>query len=118
MAGAKSSLVAHVFRLLRQRPAPWVLLENVPYMLQLAKGEALNFVVSELEKLRYRWAYRVIDSAAFGLPQRRERVFVVASLTEDPRSVLFSGNEIPATPTNGDRNLAYGFYWTEGNRGL
>jgi DNA (cytosine-5)-methyltransferase 1 len=118
MNGVKSSLVEHVFRLLRQRPVDWVVLENVPFMLQLAKGEALKFVVTELEKLNYRWAYRVIDSLAFGLPQRRRRVFIVASRVEDPRRVLFTGNETPHLPVSHATDSACGFYWTEGNRGL
>lgn len=118
IAGARSGLVGEIFRLLRKRAVPWVLLENVPFMLQLGGGRALEVVVSGLEKLGYRWAYRVVDSLAFGVPQRRERVFLVASLEGDPRQVLFAddiGGAEPATPSPG---LAFGFYWTEGTRGL
>jgi len=35
-------------------------------------------------------AYRVVDSRAFGLPQRRRRVYFLASKEGDPRSVLFA----------------------------
>ena len=38
-----------------------------------------------LEDMGYRWAYRVVDARAFGLPQRRLRVLLLASRTEDPR---------------------------------
>jgi DNA (cytosine-5)-methyltransferase 1 len=86
-------------------------------MLQLAKGHALNHVVSCLEDLGYSWAYRVLDTRAFGLPQRRERVYLVASIDEDPRKVLFVGNETQALPGI-DAHCARGFYWTEGTRGL
>jgi len=95
MNGSQSSIVSHVFRLLRRRAGPWVVLENVPFMLQLGKGHALDYVVGELERLGYMWAYRVIDARAFGIPQRRERVFLVAALHVDPRRVLFCGNEEP-----------------------
>ena len=44
----------------------------------------------EIEDLGYRWAYRVIDSRFTGVPQRRRRVILLASPTEDPRSVLFA----------------------------
>lgn len=74
--GANSGLVGEVCRLLETRPVPWVLLENVPFMLRLAKGRALDVIVSRFERLGYRWAYRVVDTRAFGLPQRRERVFI------------------------------------------
>src|SRR5439155_17303987 len=90
--GRHSGIVTQLFDLLQDRAVPWVLLENVPFMLQLDGGRAMEYVVGQLERLEYRWAYRVIDTRAFGLPQRRERVFLVASKTEDPRRVLFAGN--------------------------
>lgn len=117
--GARSGLVGEIFRLLRARPAPWVVLENVPFMLQLARGEALRVVLGELEALGYAWAYRIVDARAFGLPQRRERVYIVASLEEDPRRVLFA-DEAPASLVESapSGRPACGFYWTEGIRGL
>lgn len=88
--GSRSKLVHEVFRLLRLRRTRWVLLENVPFMLNLARGRAMEVIVSSLEELDYRWAYRVVTSQAFGLPQRRERVYLLASIDEDPRNVLFA----------------------------
>jgi len=87
-------------------------------MLQLNKGHALDVIIAALEDLGYKWAYRVIDSRSFGLPQRRHRVYVVASLVDDPRHVLFAGNRRPPEKANSNVETAYGFYWTEGLRGL
>src|SRR4051812_24746922 len=116
--GSRSGLVGEVFRLLRHRRVPWVLLENVPFMLQLSKGRAMEVIVATLEDLGYRWAYRVVNSLAFGVPQRRERVLLLASMDEDPRDVLFADAvEEPEAPARSSR-LACGFYWTEGIRGL
>jgi DNA (cytosine-5)-methyltransferase 1 len=120
IAGSRSGLVGEVFRLLRTHSVPWVLIENVPFMLQLGKGEALEVIVSALEDLGYRWAYRVVDSRSFGLPQRRRRVYMLASLDHDPREVLFADdakvhNRVESTDW---RSAACGFYWTEGARGL
>lgn len=115
--GARSGLVGQVFRLIEQRRVPWLLLENVPFMLQLSRGRALEVIVATLEHLGYRWAYRVVDTRAFGLPQRRRRVLIVASLHEDPREVLFADDA--GTPAELDADgRACGFYWTEGVRGL
>jgi DNA (cytosine-5)-methyltransferase 1 len=116
--GSKSGLVGEVFRLLEKRRVEWVLLENVPFMLQLAKGKALDVIIGELERLRYKWAYRVVDSRAFGLPQRRQRVFLLASMDHDPRDVLLSDDMGPPDEPTDVHRYACGFYWTEGIRGL
>ena len=117
--GANSSLVGEVFRLLQglRQPPRWLLLENVPFMLQLDRGKAMSYLRWRLEQLGYRWAYRVVDTRSFGLPQRRQRVLLLASHTEDPRPVLFAddaGGEPAFDPEAG----ACGFYWTEGSKGL
>lgn len=115
--GKQSSLVAHVFRLLDQHAPRWLLLENVRNMLPLDGGYALRYLVDELERRGYRWAYRVIDSRFVGVPQRRHRVLMVASRTEDPRGLLLS--EDAGEPGRFRyRCDAFGFYWTEGLRGL
>jgi DNA (cytosine-5)-methyltransferase 1 len=116
--GSQSSLVEHVFRLLRRRSVPWVLLENVPFMLHLHRGETLRKIVKWLEELGYAWAYRVIDTRAFGLPQRRRRVFLVASLTGDPAAVLLGSDAGLASESSSRNGDACGFYWTEGNTGI
>lgn len=51
----------------------------------------VHHVTSRLEALGYHsWAQRVVNSAAFGVPNRRRRVFIVASLHGDARDVLLS----------------------------
>lgn len=115
--GNKSSVVAEVFRLLERQRVPFVVLENVPFMLQLNRGEAIRHLVDEFERLDYRWAYRVIDSRAFGLPQRRERVFLIASTELDPAAILLRDDSAPA-PEVASPGSSFGFYWTEGSRGL
>jgi DNA (cytosine-5)-methyltransferase 1 len=115
--GSRSGLVDEVFRLAKASRTPWIVLENVPFMLRLNRGEAIRHVVGELERLGYAWAYRTVDTRAFGLPQRRERVFLLASLVEDPARLLFQHQAAPSISAD-HRGLACGFYWTEGTRGL
>lgn len=131
MRGSRSRLVKRAFELLERRRVPWVVLENVPNMLRLHKGSALRHIIDELERLGYDWAYRVIDTRAFGLPQRRLRVFVLASRVADPAGLLLAQSEEARTDDE-DRAIrggagegyydecvsAYGFYWTEGNKGV
>jgi DNA (cytosine-5)-methyltransferase 1 len=117
--GTNSGLVKEVFRLLRSAgdSVRWLILENVPFMLHLHKGAAIREITSALDQLGWRWAYRTLDSRAFGLPQRRRRFFLVASRTEDPRPVLLGEDAgEPSIANRGRRSC--GFYWTEGHRGL
>lgn len=120
--GKQSGLVTHLFDLLRRRIAarrrlPLLLIENVPNMLSLDRGSAMEFLIQEIESLGYTWAYRVVDTRFTGLPQRRRRVILVASTELNPAEILFADE-------SGDRseseyvNNAFGFYWTEGRGGL
>ncbi|MEB2353340.1 MAG: DNA cytosine methyltransferase, partial [Burkholderiaceae bacterium] len=116
--GERSGLIAEVFRLLSRRRVPTVVVENVPFMLQLNGGNAMRAIVDEFERRGYRWAYRVVDTFSFGLPQRRERVFLVASRVLDPAEVLLADDRPLIQPGTDLRRLAHGFYWTEGLGGL
>jgi DNA (cytosine-5)-methyltransferase 1 len=118
IAGSRSGLVGEVFRLLEKKKTEWVLMENVSFMLQLGKGRALEVIMTELERLGYNWAYRVVNSRAFGVPQRRERIYILASQHHDPRNVLFVDDVPEPRDTRSFREVACGFYWTEGLRGL
>lgn len=119
IAGPNSGLIESVFELLRhqRRPPKWVVLENVPFMLNLEHGRAIRSVTGTLEDMGYSWAYRTIDARAFGLPQRRRRVILLASRTEDPRPILL-GVDAAAREPRKRGSHACGFYWTEGNTGL
>jgi DNA (cytosine-5)-methyltransferase 1 len=119
ISGMRSILVGEVFRLLKvaSRKPEFIVLENVAFALHLQNGKALSVVTSELSALGYRWAYRILDTKHFGLPQRRRRLFIVASLSADPRDILFDGfgtldNAWPESQSK------FGFYWTEGNSGI
>lgn len=116
--GARSGLIGEVFRLSKTASPRWIVLENVPFMLQLRGGDAMRRIVEELEALGYRWAWRVVDTFGFGLPQRRERVILLASKTEDPAAALFADEAPLDRPATAIGRIAHGFYWTEGRGGL
>ncbi|MCB2012799.1 MAG: DNA (cytosine-5-)-methyltransferase [Geminicoccaceae bacterium] len=118
ITGRRSGLVSHVFRLVDRSAIPTVVLENVPFMLQLDSGRAMSVLVKAFEERGYRWAYRIINTLSF-LPQRRERVFFVASKGDfDPCDILFTDDSAFPEMSTSLATHAHGFYWTEGTRGL
>jgi DNA (cytosine-5)-methyltransferase 1 len=119
IAGAKSGIVTRLFELIARSRVPTVVIENVYFMLQLDSGKAMERLVTQFEELGYRWAYRVLDTIGFGLPQRRRRVYFVASLEIDPRAVLFADEAASvAGAPKADLLHPLGFYWTEGRSGI
>lgn len=116
IAGLRSSLIGEVFRLLSKTKADWVLLENVKFMLHLNGGQAMRDITQALEGLGYKWAYRVMNSQNFGVPQRRERVYILASQTMRPEDILFrEPSDRPGLISRPlDTSSPVGFYWTEG----
>jgi DNA (cytosine-5)-methyltransferase 1 len=115
--GGQSGLVHKALELVEHHPAKWLILENVRNMLPLHGGKAMRAITQELDAMGFRWAYRVVDSRFTGVPQRRQRVIIVASRKYDPREVLFSDDAGERAETS-LRDDAFGFYWTEGLRGL
>src|SRR5262249_8291333 len=67
ISGPNSGLIEYLFELLRgstEHPR-WLVIENVPFMLNLDRGRAIRIITGALEELGYAWAYRTIDARAF-----------------------------------------------------
>jgi DNA (cytosine-5)-methyltransferase 1 len=62
-------------------PLPeWVVFENVKGFTETAEGVFLQTVIGELQSLGYTVTTQVLNAANFGIPQRRNRFFAIASL--------------------------------------
>ncbi|MXR39739.1 DNA (cytosine-5-)-methyltransferase, partial [Mycoplasma sp. MF12] len=59
-----------------------VVLENVKNILHHDKGKTFKKILHELESLGYACFYHIFNSADYGLPQRRNRCFIIAILGE------------------------------------
>ncbi len=116
--GKKSGTVRKMFEFIGKADVPTVVIENVCFMLQLDVGRAMRWLADQFEDLGYDWAYRVLDTRGFGLPQRRRRVYLVASRASDPRAVLFADERPVEKKEKPDLSKPLGFYWTEGRSGL
>ena len=80
----KRSVLAFTFLNLVERFRPrWLVLENVPGLFTSNNGRDLLALLREMDELGYGVSWRTLDARFFGVPQRRRRVFLVASLGSD-----------------------------------
>lgn len=122
LAGKRSGLAWKMMALLEKSRPELVLVENVANILRLKRGQAMLDLLVRFNRMRYRWAYRLVDTRGFGIPQRRLRVVLLASRGDiDPAAILFRQSVQPhindALCQPAARSV-YGFYWTEGRRGI
>lgn len=73
----QGTLFFDVLRILRYHMPKMFLLENVPGLLTIQKGETFRVILENLEDLGYTVFYDVLDAQNFGLPQVRKRVVIV-----------------------------------------
>lgn len=79
--GSRSSLIREIFRLLREvreedRPR-WLIYENVKGMLSSNRGFDFLAILLEMDEIGYDIEWELLNSKDFGLPQNRERVYVI-----------------------------------------
>lgn len=93
--GARSGLFFKYAELISKRHPRWIVIENVPGLLNSNDGEDFKVVLKTLEELGYCISWRVLDAKYFGTPQRRRRVYIVASYrTIGSSAVLFEQGSI------------------------
>jgi DNA (cytosine-5)-methyltransferase 1 len=79
LKGERSGLFHEFARLVEGQKPKWIVLENVPGLLNSNQGKDFSTVLNTLGELGYGVSWRVLDAKYFGTPQRRRRVFIVAS---------------------------------------
>lgn len=75
LAGGRSGLFYHATRIINELKPAYNLFENVPGLLTSGGGRDFRLVLSEMERLGYSGAWRVLDAQWLGVAQRRRRVF-------------------------------------------
>lgn len=99
--GERSGLFYEIMRLLagrRQEDRPkWLLVENVKNLLSIGNGFDFARLLIEVGGHGYSCEWQVLNSKDFGVPQNRERVFIVGYLGD------IRGREVfPLRPTDGE----------------
>jgi DNA (cytosine-5)-methyltransferase 1 len=88
--GNRSGLFYKFAELVENKLPEWIILENVPGLLNSAGGSDFRILLQTLDEFGYYIAWRILDAKHFGTPQRRRRVYIVCSLgTNKSHRVLF-----------------------------
>lgn len=73
-------LFKEFIRITREELPDWVVVENVKGIVETEDGFFLENIIKDLERLGYSTKYSILNSADYGVPQIRNRLFIVGSL--------------------------------------
>lgn len=73
----RGTLFFDIERIIAEKRPKAFLLENVKQLQGHDKGNTLKVIIEHLKKLNYTVDYKVLRAADFGLPQNRERLYII-----------------------------------------
>lgn len=79
-SNAKNWLFEEYLRIVRGAKPDWIVFENVKGLIETENGFFLDSVLLGLKRVGYTTSHFVLNSADYGIPQRRNRLFIVGSL--------------------------------------
>lgn len=85
----RGTLFFEIMRIARAQRTPYLFLENVKGLLNHDGGHTFETIIRTLDQSGYDCQWQVLNSKDFGVPQNRERVFIVGHLRDRPRPQVF-----------------------------
>jgi len=85
----RGTMFFEIARIIREKQPRLLLLENVKGLLSHDQGKTFTTIISTLDELGYDIQWQVLNSKNFGVPQNRERVFIVGHLRGTSRPEVF-----------------------------
>lgn len=77
----RGNLFDEIVKILEFRKPKYFILENVPYIAKHDNEQTWDYMIKKLEKsLKYEVDHKIYSPHQFGIPQHRERIFIVGSL--------------------------------------
>jgi DNA (cytosine-5)-methyltransferase 1 len=84
LSDPRNSLYKHFLKYVRELQPKIFLMENVVGLLTIDNGRLLTKIISSFKRNGYRTDWRVLNAAAYGVPQKRERFFLVGVHADAP----------------------------------
>ena len=73
----RGTIIYGLLKIIEEKKPKAFLLENVKGLLSINNGNTFKFILKNLENCGYQVCYKVLKSCDFGIPQKRERVYIV-----------------------------------------
>ena len=89
----RGTLFFEIARIIKVKRPKIVFLENVKGLLNHEKGQTFSIIIQTISELGYNVQWMVLNSKFFGVPQNRERVFIIGSIREEPRPEILPFRE-------------------------
>lgn len=89
LKGSKSSLAWEFIRGLRSKKPRYFLWENVKGVMSSRGGWDFANLITAFSESGYSLWWQILDAKDFGVPQQRERVFVIGFREGSPKEILF-----------------------------
>ena len=102
----RGTLFFDLARILREKQPRYFVFENVKGLLSHDKGNTFRTIIATIDELGYDCQWSVLNSKNFGVPQNRERVYIVGHLRGTPRPEVFPIRL--STGKNNERNEGIG----------
>ena len=75
----RNFLYLEMLRIIKDKRPKFFVAENVKGILSLGKGEVMKMIISDFEDIGYKVDYRMLKASDYGVPQHRERVFIIGN---------------------------------------
>jgi len=105
----RNALILEYLRLVEGILPKYLLIENVPGLLSLERGHALQVVYEMLAELGYRVDHKVLLAARYGVPQERWRLIIVGHRADMPTPAF----PIPTHHAEARANFTGGSQWAK-----
>lgn len=89
ISDARGTLCFEMFRIAQERNIPYLLFENVKGLLNHDSGKTFAVILCALDEMGYDCQWELLDTQNFGIPQHRERIFLIANIRGKPRPKVF-----------------------------
>ena len=96
-ADPRGTLFLEILRIARAKRPLGIVIENVKQLATAQHGDVLRHIVDDLRGMGYTVDWRILNAIDFGLPQKRERTIIVATLP-DFEKFPWPAEKVPMTP--------------------